>query len=178
MWETYLKGGSKGHTRESRVKGIRTKISGHKKVPRSWQNFLRDPENIYIIRAVFLPLWRNHYLRLFSVMEFITSYQRVVIKGTNHSMAGSDYKKQTREFCFICRTLSGRVVSHVWFRPWILMWLSSWLGNSATYAVHAQQKTYRWVSCREEFIHLRSHQCHRRGSWGMKIHGLVHLPKF
>ena len=81
-------------------------------------------------------------------------------------------------FCFICRTLSGRVVSHVWFRPWILMWLSSWLGNSATYAVHAQQQTYRWVSCREDLIHLLSHQCHLRGSWGMKIHGLVHLPKF
>ena len=99
-----------------------------------------------------------------------------MIKGTNHSMAESDYKKQTREFCFICRTLSC-VTCLVQAVDTDVIVKETVLGNSATYAVHAQQQTYRWVSCREELIHLRSHQCHRRGSWGMKIHGLVHLPK-
>ena len=45
IWDVYKSDSLKGCTREKRGKGIRKKVSGHVKLPRNFQDFLRDAKN-------------------------------------------------------------------------------------------------------------------------------------
>jgi hypothetical protein len=93
MWYgTHITGAVLKSAREKRGKGIRRKVAGPNKIPRKWQEFLKDSDNT---QEIFTFLSEKVVKAQFTdeKVVLITSGQSVLIRGTDHMMPENDHEE-------------------------------------------------------------------------------------
>jgi len=93
MWcGTYHSSSTKESAREKRGKGIRRKVAGPNKIPGKWQEFLKDSDNKQELLAFLSEKVATAQFPDGKVV-LITSGQKVLIRGMDHSMPDNDHKE-------------------------------------------------------------------------------------
>ena len=92
IWDRCIMSSLKEMTRVHRGSGLRIKVSGQTKLPRKWNDFLRDARNV---KELFDFL--TNKLRIMSVPEnkeiFVTSGDDVIGIGTEHGMSQCNHEE-------------------------------------------------------------------------------------
>ena len=92
IWDRYITSSLKEMTRVHRGSGLHIKVSGQTKLPRKWNDFLRDARNV---KELFDFL--TNKLRIMSVPEnkeiFVTSGDDVIGIGTEHGMSQCNHEE-------------------------------------------------------------------------------------